>query len=155
MKIAVFSDTHRKIEGAVEAINRYKPDLIIHLGDHYWDARRLQMEFPHIPLECVPGNCDFMPEEQATKIIEPMGVRIMLTHGHEYRVKYNTMSLLNAAYFQGANIVLYGHTHVPTYTLVQGLHIVNPGAAGDYRKPTWAKIELEDGKVKDIRLMDI
>ena len=155
MKIAVFSDTHRSIDGAIAAIRQYRPDLIIHLGDHYRDAQSIHMEFPYIPMECVPGNCDYAPEEDEVKCIEPMGVRIMLTHGHTYRVKYETMPLLNAAFFQGAQIVLYGHTHTPQYTLVQGLHVVNPGSAGQGRHPTWAKIELQDGKVKDIRLMDI
>ena len=155
MRIAVFSDTHRNIDGAIAAVNQYRPDLIIHLGDHFMDAQKLKMEFPHIPMECVPGNCDYAPNEDVVKIIEPMGVRIMLTHGHTYRVKYETMPLLNAAFFQGANVVLYGHTHMPTYTLVQGMHIVNPGSAGQGRNRTWAKIEIEDGKVKDVRLMDI
>ena len=155
MKIAVFSDTHRNIDGAIAAIERYRPDLIIHLGDHYRDAQNIQMTFPHIPMEYVPGNCDYAPDKDEVKVIKPMGVRIMLTHGHTYRVKYETMPLLNAAFFQGANIVLYGHTHAPTYTLIQGMHVVNPGSAGQGRNPTWAKIELDEGKVKDIRLMDI
>jgi len=137
------------------AIERYKPDLIIHLGDHFRDAEAIHMDFPHIPMEAVPGNCDYVPEEDPVKVIEPMGVRIMLTHGHTYRVKYETMPLLNAAFFQGADIVLFGHTHEPMYDLVQGLHVVNPGSAGKGRHPTWALIELEEGTVKNIRLMDI
>lgn len=155
MKIAVFSDTHRHTDGAAAAIRQYNPNLIIHLGDHFRDAQSLHMEFPHIPMECVPGNCDYAPEEDVVKLIEPMGVRIMLTHGHTYRVKYETMPLLNAAFFQGASIVLYGHTHEPLYNLVQGLHVVNPGSAGKGRRPTWALIELGDGAVKNIRIMDI
>ena len=155
MRIAVFSDTHRNIDGAIAAINQYRPDLIIHLGDHFMDAQKLHMEFPHIPMECVPGNCDYAPEEKTMKLIEPMGVRIMLTHGHTYNVKYTTSSLLNAAYFQGAQIVLYGHTHIPSNQLIQDLHVVNPGSAGQRSGGTWAIIELADGKVKDIRLMKI
>lgn len=155
MKIAVFSDTHNQIDGAIRAIESYHPDLIIHLGDHLRDARNLQMTFPQIPMESVPGNCDYAPGEEVVKLIAPMGVSIMLTHGHTYRVKYETMPLLNAAFFQGADIVLFGHTHEPLNTIVQGLHVVNPGSAGKGRHPTWAKIELEDGAVKDIRLMDL
>lgn len=155
MRIAVFSDTHRNIDGAIAAIKQYRPDLILHLGDHHRDAQMLHMEFPEIPLECVPGNCDYAPNEDVVKMISPMGVNIMLTHGHTYRVKYETMPLLNAAFFQGADIVVYGHTHTPNYQLIQGLHVLNPGSAGQGRHPTWAKIELENGQVKDIRLMDI
>ena len=64
MRIAVFSDTHRNIDGAIAAVNQCRPDLIIHLGDHFMDAQKLKMEFPHIPIECVPGNCDYAPEER-------------------------------------------------------------------------------------------
>ena len=155
MKIAVFSDTHRSIDGAIRAIRRYSPDLIIHLGDHFRDAQSIHMEFPYIPMECVPGNCDYAPEEDVVKLIEPMGVRIMLTHGHTYRVKYETDPLLNAAYFQGADMVLFGHTHIPMYDLVHGIHVINPGTAGRSARPTWAQIKLENGKVKDVRIMDI
>lgn len=155
MKIAVFSDTHRSIDGAIAAVRQYKPDLILHLGDHFRDALNIHMEFPYIPMEAVPGNCDYVPEEDIVKIIAPMGVKIMMTHGHTYQVKYETMPLLNAAYYQGADIVLFGHTHMPMYDLVQGLHVVNPGSAGQGRHPTWAMIELDEGKVKNIRLMDI
>ena len=50
MKIAVFSDTHRNIDGVIAAVNQYNPDLIIHLGDHYRDAQNIHNEFPLIPI---------------------------------------------------------------------------------------------------------
>ena len=143
MKIAVFSDTHRNIDGAVAAIESYRPDLIIHLGDHYRDAQNLQMTFPYIPMEAVAGNCDYAPEEDAVKIIEPMGVRMMLTHGHTYRVKYETMPMLNAAFFQGAQVVLFGHTHQPFAGFAGGVMMVNPGSLAQGR---YAEIHIENGQ---------
>ncbi len=161
MKIAVFSDTHRRIDGAIAAIRQYRPDLIIHLGDHYRDAQSIHNEFPHIPMECVPGNCDYVPEEDVVKFIEPMGVKIMLTHGHTCNVKYDMNRLLNLAYYSFASIALFGHTHSPMYEQItlfdadSPLHLINPGSAGQGLHPTWARIELEDGAIKTIRLMDI
>lgn len=155
MKIAVFSDTHGQIHGAITAIKTHKPDLILHLGDHYRDAAAIHEEFPEIPMECVPGNCDYEPDKNLVQMIEPMGVKIMMTHGHTYRVKTETMPLLNAAFYQGANIVLFGHTHQAMYNVSHGLHIVNPGSAGKGKFRTWALIELEEGTINNIRLMDI
>ena len=155
MKIAVFSDTHRRIEGAVSAIRKYQPDLIIHLGDHYGDAADIQNTFPDIPMERVPGNCDYAPGVEPVRYIEPMGVRMMLCHGHTYNVKMELLPLMNAACFSGSQIVMFGHTHEPLYRIVRGIHVLNPGTAGKGRHLTWATIELEDGEIKDIRLRDI
>ena len=45
IKAAVFSDTHGNIEYALAAVRGYKPDLIIHLGDHAWDADDIHLEY--------------------------------------------------------------------------------------------------------------
>lgn len=147
MKIAVFSDTHKKISGVRQVILDEKPDLILHLGDHIQDAYRLRELFPDIPLECVPGNCDYAPAEADTKLITVRGLTLMLTHGHNYRVKYEPQSLLNAAYFQGADMVLYGHTHRPVNERIEGLYVVNPGTAGSGTHNTWAQVMIVDGEV--------
>ena len=64
-------------------------------------------------------------------------------------------SLLNAAYFQGADMVLFGHTHRPVNDRVEGLYVVNPGTAGMGSSPTWALIELEPGKVKNVSILKV
>lgn len=58
MKIAVFSDTHGFSRGMINAVEEYKPDQIIHLGDGMPDAEKVREMFPQIPVCCVPGNCD-------------------------------------------------------------------------------------------------
>lgn len=155
MKIVVFSDTHKQISGAQRVILAERPDLILHLGDHIKDAYRLKEQFPEIPLECVPGNCDYAPAEAETKVITVQGLTLMLTHGHNYRVKYETQSLLNAAYFQGADMVLFGHTHRPVNDRVEGLYVVNPGTAGQGTRRTWARIIIENGEVKKISIEEM
>ncbi len=155
MKIAVFSDTHKRIDGAQRVILEHKPDLILHLGDHIRDAYRLKELFPEIPLECVPGNCDYAPAEPDMKLITVQNLNLMLTHGHNYRVKYETAALLNAAYFQGADMVLFGHTHRPVNDRADGLYIVNPGSAGQGIQCTWAQIIIEHGAVQDVSIFNI
>ena len=152
MKIAVFSDTHQQIGDAARVIDREQPDLVIHLGDHIRDAYTLAGQFPHTPMEWVPGNCDYAPGEPETKLLTLNGIRIMITHGHHYRVKYELDALLNAAYFQGADMVLFGHTHRPVNDRVEGIYVVNAGSAGMGSSPTWALIELEPGAVRSVSI---
>ena len=38
MKIIVFSDSHRELDGMRQVITREKPDYVFHLGDHDTDA---------------------------------------------------------------------------------------------------------------------
>ena len=70
MKIAVFSDTHGFSRGMINAVEEYKPDQIIHLGDGMPDAEKVREMFPQIPVCCVPGNCDgYYDDEEAYKLI--------------------------------------------------------------------------------------
>lgn len=78
------------------------------------------------------------------------GVKFFLTHGHRYSVKYTLDALLNAAYFAGADMVLFGHTHRAMSETMQGLYVVNPGTAGVGAACTYACIETEDGAVRSV-----
>ena len=55
MKIADFSDTHGFSRGMINAVEEYKPDQVIHLGDGMNDAEKVREMFPQIPVCCVPG----------------------------------------------------------------------------------------------------
>ena len=50
MKIVVFSDSHRDIAPMVDVVEIMKPDMIIHLGDHIYDAVELERQFMDIPM---------------------------------------------------------------------------------------------------------
>ena len=62
-------------------------------------------------------------------------------------MKYTLDALLNAAYFAGADIVLFGHTHRALSETMQGLYVVNPGTAGVGAMCTYACIETRDGAI--------
>ena len=53
---------------------------------------------------------------------------VMLTHGHYYNVNYGTQMLVEAAKEKGADVVFYGHTHVPAFEQKNGNYYVNPGS---------------------------
>ena len=51
-------------------------------------------------------------------------------------------SLLNAAHFSGAQLVLYGHMHIARIDYAAGMTIVNPGSAGLGAEPSFAQIDV-------------
>lgn len=144
MKAAVFSDSHGMTELMEEALHRYRVDAVIHLGDHDRDAQELRLEFPHLPLYSVRGNCDLASSAPDRMTFSLGSVKVFITHGHLHRVKYSIDSLVYAAMEQGASLALYGHTHVPDHRDIAGVKLINPGSAGTGRRPTWALIEIFD-----------
>lgn len=110
----------------VRAIRQQQPDAVFHLGDCERDTQRLEKEFPDLPLYRVCGNCDREPVNPEVLQLTLDGVKFFLTHGHRYSVKYTLDALLNAAYFAGADMVLFGHTHRAMSETMQGLYVVNP-----------------------------
>ena len=142
MKIAVFSDSHGQCGGMCRAVRAWGPDLILHLGDHARDARSLTKEFPQTPLRAVRGNCDICSDAPETAQFSVEGVPVFLTHGHRYGVKAGLTSLLNAAHFAGARLVLFGHTHRGVQFEAAGMYVLNPGPAGDPCHPTGGLVEI-------------
>ncbi len=153
MKILVISDTHGDINKAEEAIKANKGvDLIIHLGDYFRDAQKLSDMFPNIPIEYIYGNSDFMIDDvPAEKLLKVCGKRIFLTHGHRYSVKWDYEKLYRKAEEQHADILLFGHTHIPDLIKKDKFYILNPGSASDPRgdsDESYAVIEIANDKVK-------
>ena len=142
MILAVFSDTHGSTAGMAAAVRRVRPDILVHLGDHIRDTAVLEREFPDLPLHAVPGNCDFAAREPDPDIFFAGPVKVFATHGHRYYVKSTMDSLLNAAHFSGAQLVLYGHTHIARIDYYGGMTVVNPGTSGLGPQPSFALIEI-------------
>jgi putative phosphoesterase len=94
----------------------------------------------------VAGNCDFGGLDDPEQLIELRGVRILMMHGHTRNVKATGMSAYYAAREMGADVLLYGHTHIPLVDFDGTLYTMNPGAAGDRLRPTCGIITIEDGK---------
>ena len=155
MILAVFSDTHGNTAGMLSAVRRMRPDVLVHLGDNLRDSAELAREFPELPLHAVPGNCDFARREPATDTFMAGLVTVFATHGHRYSVKYGLDSLLNAAHFSGAGLVLYGHTHIARIDYYGGMTVVNPGSSGLGTKPTFALSEVTDEGRVAARIMNI
>jgi len=122
------SDSHGR-KSLIEKIIEQQPlaEHIIFLGDGASEMEEVSYIYPEKQYHIVSGNCDFNSNYKSTDTLTVCGVKIMFTHGHNYRVKYCTDDLENEARSLYAQIVLYGHTHVSNIEYKDGLYIVNPG----------------------------
>ena len=130
MKIAIFSDSHGNSDAVNAIFTKEKDaDAFIFLGDGTDDLRMAQKQSPiSQPLLVVRGNCDRnlrIPPEQLSGFEDKL---IFLTHGDGYGVKFTLEALKQAAKQRDAEIVLFGHTHVPYLEEDSGIYYFNPGS---------------------------
>ncbi len=155
MKIIVFSDSHRELDGMRQVIDREKPNYVFHLGDHDSDAEQISQAYPALPVAMVRGNCDGWSDTPTTLSFILGSLRFFLCHGHTYGVKGGCLRVVYAAREQNADVLLFGHTHEAYYECmdsVQGgkLHILNPGSCGCGYRPSYGRIILEDGRITEM-----
>ena len=96
MKILVFSDTHGRTGGMLRAIAAHDPDTVLHLGDCAEDMKRVEKDYPMLPILKVCGNCDDYPHEQETREVSLGGMKLFMAHGHRHRVKWDLEPMLLA-----------------------------------------------------------
>lgn len=160
MKIIVISDTHGRSDRVAEVLSRHsRYDALLFLGDGLRDLDTQSLG----GLSAVRGNCDVFalgdgfPTER-TLVLD--GIKIFMTHGHAYSVKSGTERLAAHAASVGADIAMYGHTHVareqyyPADSELCGvktekpLYVFNPGSLGEPRgsEPSFGVIEIRHGQ---------
>jgi putative phosphoesterase len=120
MDILIFSDSHGDTAGIRQMLRQqiHRPDAIFFLGDGLRDTDQLSPIDPS--LYRVYGNCDwFSAEEAPFEIVMALGGHVIFaTHGHLYHAKETEHALLAHAAEVGADIVLFGHTHMPTLKVI-------------------------------------
>lgn len=147
MKVLVISDVHGRPSAVQNIIEKNTDaDNIIFLGDGIDSVSHIEAFYPQKRFFSVLGNCDFRVGSDED-FITLAGKKVFLTHGHNYNVKTDRTlySLKNRGRLLGADIVLFGHTHVPFASEEDGLYIMNPGAVID---SCYGIIEIEDGKIE-------
>ncbi len=146
IKVLVVSDSHGDVENMARAVELTQPRMVLHLGDGWRDAEVLMGRFPELPLERVPGNCDYRGRDAAERLLLIGGKRIMICHGHTLGVKTDLAMLLRTAVERGADAVLFGHTHQPFVDIRRGIVMLNPGSIGSYSRPTYGTLTFPDGQ---------
>ena len=147
MKLLVLSDSHGNVDNMARAVELTQPRHILHLGDCLRDAQALHERFPDLPMDTVPGNCDWGQTGEPERLLEIEGVRILMMHGHTRHVKSSPMAAVYAAREYGADVLLFGHTHPPVVDRSGDFWVMNPGCSGPSVRRTYGVISLEDGKV--------
>lgn len=150
----MFSDSHGRIDHVMDIIKQYpKAEAVFHCGDICGEEERLRNATPH-PVCIVRGNCDYSRELKECIITRFAGKKIALCHGHRYLMAGGSVDALRYwGMEQEADIVLFGHTHVPFVEQTSSLTLLNPGSISRPRQadyiPTYAVLEIEEnGEIK-------
>ncbi len=150
MKILIISDSHLKNDW-VQLTGDY--DIVIHAGDHQMSREWIITHTDYY----VDGNNDWGQQFQQTFTLEKL--KFLLVHGDEQHVKAkNGVSdeLIALARNQQADIIIFGHTHVPLITTMDDMTFINPGSISKPRllqgQKTYASLEIKDGQIKDLTI---
>ena len=139
MKCIVISDTHGYIDTIKEAL-RLNPDadVVFFLGDGLDDVEFVADSYKNVMWLAVRGNCDSSPVfcgrmVKSVDSITLLGKKIVFTHGNLYGAKAGVGGLVSLAREEGADILLFGHTHTPCEIYIseyeKPFYLFNPGAA--------------------------
>lgn len=148
MKVLIVSDTHRRNENLEKVLKKVKPiDMLIHCGDAEGTEAYIQ-QICDCPMYIVAGNNDFFSNLQHDLEFRIREHKVFMTHGHHYYVSVGLNELINEAKVRGADIAIYGHTHLPLLELRDGVMIINPGSMSYPRQsgriPTYVIMEIDD-----------
>ena len=150
MKILLVIDTHGRDERLEEVLKLEKPDFLCHMGDLEGSEDHIRV-ITKCPLAMVSGNNDFWTDLNPEVTFELHGFRIFMTHGHYYYAHSGNEQLKSAGRRNGADIVLFGHTHRPTLEWDKDIIVANPGSLTfprqEKRRPSYMVLYLEKGKV--------
>jgi uncharacterized protein len=153
VRIAVIADTHlprgarRLPDACLRELER--SDLVLHAGD-FTAASVLEELRGFAPVEGVHGNMDdaelraLLPER---RVVDVAGRRIGMIHDPGPRTD---RAARLAAFFQGCDLVIYGHTHSPELVSYGELEILNPGSPTERRRSpahTMATITVSNGRL--------
>ena len=145
MKLMIASDIHGSAyfcEKLVEAWKREQPEKLLLLGDILYHGPRNDLPKDYAPkrviemlneykdvIWCVRGNCEAEVDQMVLEfpvmaeycLITEGKQLIMATHGHVF-------NLDNPPKLQKGDILLHGHTHVPTNVETETFRYLNPGS---------------------------
>jgi len=162
MRLLLLADTHvpRRARALPADVWREvdRADLVVHAGD--WVAVELldALEQRASRLLAVYGNNDGarlrarLPE---VAIDELDGVRVGVVHetgprlGREERARTRWPDL---------DLLVFGHSHIPWDSRIDGLRLLNPGSPTDRRRQphcTYITLTLNDGAVTDVVLHEL
>lgn len=162
MRVVVLSDTHapRRWKSCPPAVAEHlrHADAILHAGD-VCVARVLDELAQYAPVTAVCGNNDGpdvvewgAPE---TASLDLAGLRVAMIHdsgpatGRTRRMRRR---------FPDADLVVFGHSHIPMDLTGDGVRVFNPGSPTDRRRQphgTLGLLDIEDGVLLNARIVPV
>jgi putative phosphoesterase len=143
MKILVISDTHGYLDLLPKTLKMAGDiDALIHLGD-ICDDESVLTEYVSCPIYTVPGNNDWRSRAPRELTVPIAGKTVFLTHGDKYHVSYGLDRLKYRAEEVGADVAMFGHTHVAMLDMSGLPWLMNPGSLSLPRRSVYSFILID------------
>lgn len=149
MKVILMSDSHGR-NSRIDEILELHPDAdaYFHCGDIECD----EFYYPNIRTVC--GNNDYYDCYPEKMVFQLGNHRILMMHSHRcyYSKRFEHMAQL--AKEAGCDTVFYGHTHVASDKVVNGVRLINPGSlyySRDGRPISYCVITIEDEMIVEFQ----
>lgn len=158
MEIGIISDTHNKLPDEIFEIFE-GVDIILHAGDI--GSMDIITRLNQIaPTKAVYGNTDIYSVASVlpSKLkIEIENLNFLLIHNIG-NIKNFSWKILRGDYKPIPDVVVYGHTHAPTFSRHSEILFINPGSAGLPRggyPASVMKIKVSNGKIVQDQLIKL
>lgn len=154
MRVLLTGDTHvppRRLPEALCAAAR-GADRVLHTGDVLEEAVLAELG----GAVAVQGNCDHLPLPPRA-VLDLDGVRVGLVHGHRGRGMTTLERARSAFLDESVQVIVFGHSHEPRVTWLDGILLVNPGSPTDPRRakqPSFAWLYIDGGRF-DVELVQM
>ena len=162
MRVLVLSDTHspRRWKGLPPLVAGQLPgaDVILHAGD-VCTADVLDLLSQWAPVHAVLGNNDLSEVAEwgapETLELDLDGLQVAMIHdsgqasGRARRMRRR---------FPAAELVVFGHSHIPLDVSEEGVHLFNPGSPTDRRRQpagTVGVLEISAGRLASSRIVAV
>lgn len=159
MNVVVLSDTHapRRWKSCPPAVAGHLrgADLILHAGD-ICVAGVLDELAAYAPVRAVKGNNDG-PDVMAPETLELDlgGLRVAMIH--DSGTAQGRLARMRRR-FPEADLVVFGHSHIPLDDGDDGFRIFNPGSPTDRRRQphgTLGTLRVEEGRLVEARIVPV
>lgn len=138
MEILICSDSHGNQDNLLRMVKEHpEASHLLFCGDGVKDLSVLSEVAPRLIVLAVCGNCDgfsFAADVPYERFFTIGGVRILMMHGHTHGVKGSIVRAACYAAQKDADILAYGHTHLPCNESMEmdgrRIFVFNPGSIG-------------------------